>query len=90
MEVKLRLREKLGIKLLMKHTLDSEFTPYNDGSHMGCFAIEVDEKWCNIISKIAGMDTQKLFEKYALYTRYVEAKWKGEKTHESAAVCKRS
>jgi hypothetical protein len=74
MEVKLRLRERLGIKLLMKHTLDSEFTPYNDGSDLGCLAIEVDDKWYKIIGKVAGMDAQKLFEKYALYTRYLEGR----------------
>ena len=74
MEVKLRLRERLGVRLLKKHTLDYEFTPYNDGSHLGCLAVEVDDRWYKIISKVAGMDTQKLFTKWALYTRYLEGR----------------
>ena len=70
--VKLRLREKIGLKLLMKHVLDSRFTPYNDGSGLGRMEIQVDGDWYWIISKVAGMDAQKLFEKWALYRRQVE------------------
>lgn len=74
MEVKLRLRERLGIKLLKKHTLGYEFTPCNDGSHLGCLAVKVDDCWYKIISKVAGMDARKLFSKWVLSTRHLEGR----------------
>lgn len=64
MEAKLRLREKIAWKLLRRHVIDHTWTPCEDGSHMGCLAIEVEDKWYDIVSKIAGMDAQKLLLKW--------------------------
>ena len=65
MDIKLSLREKLGVRILKRHIVDHRWTPIGNNSHLGTLAVKIDEKWYRIASIVAGTDAQHLFTKWA-------------------------
>jgi len=65
MDIKLSLREKLGVKILKRHFIDHRWTSHGQGSHLGTLEVKIDEKWYRIASIVAGTDAQHLFTKWA-------------------------
>ena len=59
----MKIRERIGTHILLRHIEDSYWEPYKDGTDMGTAYYKIEAKWLNLAERISGCSYKDIIQK---------------------------